>query len=102
MTGFSHSHVCSYELVKLHARNMLGDAPIPRQPHSISWVVPEQSTTKFRMEPKIQSTPTGKARDALVKILDHVLRDECSLSARIRDYRWKLIGPNLYSLQAFR
>ena len=42
--------------------------------------------------------PTGKARETLAKVLDHVLRDEDSLSALIRDYRRKLIGPNLYSL----
>jgi starvation-inducible DNA-binding protein len=41
---------------------------------------------------------TGRARDTVVKILDHVLRDECSLSATTSDYRCKVTGPNLYSL----
>lgn len=41
---------------------------------------------------------TGKARETLAKIIDHVLRDECSLSATTRDYRWNVTGPNLYSL----
>jgi starvation-inducible DNA-binding protein len=50
------------------------------------------------MQPKPQTGITGKARDTLAKVLDHVLRDECSLSATTRDYRWKVTGPNLYSL----
>jgi len=41
---------------------------------------------------------TGKARETLAKIFDHVLRNECSLSATTRDYRWNVTGPNLYSL----
>ena len=41
---------------------------------------------------------TGKARDTLARILDHLLADECSLSATTRDYRWRVTGPNLYSL----
>lgn len=41
---------------------------------------------------------TGKARDALSRIFDHVWRNECSLSAATRDYRWRITGPNLYSL----
>jgi starvation-inducible DNA-binding protein len=41
---------------------------------------------------------TGKARETLARILDHVLADECSLSATTRDYRWSVTGPNLYSL----
>lgn len=41
---------------------------------------------------------TGKARDTLARILDHLLVDECSLSATTRDYRWRVTGPNLYSL----
>lgn len=50
------------------------------------------------MQPKPQVGLSGKARETLTRILDHVLRDECSLSATTRDYRWKLTGPNLYSL----
>lgn len=52
------------------------------------------------MQPQTKPTRSvpGKARDTLVKILDHVLRDECSLSAATREYRWKVTGPNLYSL----
>jgi starvation-inducible DNA-binding protein len=38
------------------------------------------------------------ARETLAKIIDHVLRDECSLAATTRDYRWNVTGPNLYSL----
>jgi starvation-inducible DNA-binding protein len=41
---------------------------------------------------------TGKTRDTLARILDHVLKDECMLSATTRDYRWNVTGPNLYSL----
>ncbi len=41
---------------------------------------------------------TGKARATFARILDHVLRDEYQLSATMRDYRWHLTGPNLYSL----
>ena len=41
---------------------------------------------------------TGKARESLAKIFDHVLRSEGSLSATTRDYRWSVTGPNLYSL----
>ena len=50
------------------------------------------------MQPKNPTSFTGKARESLAKILDHVLRDECSLSATTRDYRWNVTGPNLYSL----
>ena len=50
------------------------------------------------MQPKPQVGITGKARDTLARILDHVLRDECSLSATTRQYRWNVTGPNLYSL----
>lgn len=50
------------------------------------------------MQPKSQVGITGKARDTLAKIIDHVLQDECSLSATTREYRWNVTGPNLYSL----
>src|SRR4051812_25365820 len=51
------------------------------------------------MEPKRQNSGiTGRARDTFAKIIDHVLRDECSLAATTRDYRWNVTGPNLYSL----
>jgi starvation-inducible DNA-binding protein len=50
------------------------------------------------MASKTENGITAKARQTLVKILDHVLRDECSLSDTIRDYRWSVTGPNLYSL----
>ncbi len=41
---------------------------------------------------------TGKARETFAMIIDHVLRDECSLSETTRAYRWNVTGPNLYSL----
>ncbi len=51
------------------------------------------------MEPKTEKSGiTGKARETLAKIIDHVLRDECLLSATTRDYRGKVTGPHLYSL----
>lgn len=50
------------------------------------------------MKSKIHTGITGKARESLAKILDHVLQDECSLLATTRDYRWNVTGPNLYSL----
>lgn len=50
------------------------------------------------MQPKTQTGITGKARETLAKILDHLLKDECSLSATTREYRWNVTGPNLYSL----
>lgn len=50
------------------------------------------------MQPKPQVGITGKARETLARILDHVWRDECSLSATTRQYRWSVTGPNLYSL----
>src|SRR4051794_25498771 len=51
------------------------------------------------MQPKTKKTGiTGKARETFAKIIDHVLRDECLLSATTRDYRGKVTGPNLYSL----
>lgn len=50
------------------------------------------------MQPKSSFGLTAKARETLTRILDHVLKDECSLSAATRDYRWNLRGPNLYSL----
>ncbi len=50
------------------------------------------------MQSPKNSSLTGKARETLAKIIDHVLRDECSLAATTRDYRWNITGPNLYSL----
>src|SRR3954469_377521 len=50
------------------------------------------------MEPTRPTGITGKARETLARILHHVLVDECSLSATTRDYRWRVTGPNLYSL----
>jgi starvation-inducible DNA-binding protein len=52
----------------------------------------------LRMQPTKTIGITGKAREAFVKMLNHVLADECSLSATTRDYRWSIRGPNLYSL----
>jgi starvation-inducible DNA-binding protein len=50
------------------------------------------------MEPTKKCGITGKARETLARVLNHVLADECSLSATTRDYRWRVTGPNLYSL----
>jgi starvation-inducible DNA-binding protein len=50
------------------------------------------------MQAKTPNGITGKARETLARILDHVLKDECLLSATTRDYRWNVTGPNLYSL----
>jgi starvation-inducible DNA-binding protein len=50
------------------------------------------------MESSGENSLTGKARDTLARILGHLLADECSLSATTRDYRWRVTGPNLYSL----
>jgi starvation-inducible DNA-binding protein len=51
------------------------------------------------MQPeKSKNGISAKARETLASIIDHVLRDECSLSATTRDYRWNVTGPNLYSL----
>jgi starvation-inducible DNA-binding protein len=50
------------------------------------------------MEPKRPTGITGKARETFARLLNHVLADECSLSATTRDYRWSVTGPNLYSL----
>jgi starvation-inducible DNA-binding protein len=50
------------------------------------------------MQPTRQNRITGKARETFAKILNHVLADECALSAVTRDYRWSISGPNLYSL----
>jgi starvation-inducible DNA-binding protein len=41
---------------------------------------------------------TGKTRETLAKILEHVVREEFSLCATTKDYRWNVTGPNLYSL----
>lgn len=50
------------------------------------------------MEPKLPVTLTGKARETFTKILDHVLQEECLLSATTRAYRWSVTGPNFHSL----
>jgi starvation-inducible DNA-binding protein len=49
-----------------------------------------QSTTQNRI--------AAQARQTLLRIIDHVLKDEGSLSALIREYRWSVTGPNRYSL----
>jgi starvation-inducible DNA-binding protein len=41
---------------------------------------------------------SGKARQTLAMILNHVLEDECKLSATTRKFRWKVTGPNFHSL----
>jgi starvation-inducible DNA-binding protein len=50
------------------------------------------------MESNTSTGIPGKARETFATILDHVLKDECSLSATTRDYRGNVTGPNLYSL----
>jgi len=50
------------------------------------------------MQSKTKPGITGKARASLVRILDHVLKEECFLLATTQDYRWNVTGPNLYSL----
>jgi starvation-inducible DNA-binding protein len=50
------------------------------------------------MQSKKDISLTGKARESLARVLDHVLQDECFLLAITRDYRWNVTGPNLYSL----
>jgi starvation-inducible DNA-binding protein len=50
------------------------------------------------MPSKTKQGITGKARASLVRILDHVLKEECFLLATTRNYRWNVTGPNLYSL----
>lgn len=50
------------------------------------------------MQSKIQNTITAKPRETLKKIIDHVVKDEGSFSALIREYRWSVTGPNHYSL----
>jgi starvation-inducible DNA-binding protein len=50
------------------------------------------------MQPKPSLSLPGKARETLTKILDHVLAEECLLSATTRDYRWNVTGPNFHSL----
>jgi starvation-inducible DNA-binding protein len=41
---------------------------------------------------------TSRTRQALASILNHVLEDECQLSATTRAFRWKVTGPNFHSL----
>lgn len=50
------------------------------------------------MQPKSSTSLTGMARETLARVLDHVLAEECSLSAATRDYRWHVSGPNFHSL----
>lgn len=50
------------------------------------------------MSSKSPTSITGKARESLARILEHVLKEECFLLARTREYRWSVTGPNLYSL----
>lgn len=50
------------------------------------------------METKSESGVTGRTRDAMARLLDHVLTEECSLSVKMREYRGNLTGPNFYSL----
>jgi starvation-inducible DNA-binding protein len=50
------------------------------------------------MQPNSQTSLGAKARETIARILDHVLEEECSLSATTRDYRGNVTGPNLYSL----
>lgn len=50
------------------------------------------------MQPKTSLTLTGKARETFAKLIDHVLKEECSLSATTREYRWTVTGPNFHSL----
>jgi starvation-inducible DNA-binding protein len=57
-----------------------------------------ESPTQHCMQAKTPNGITGKARETLARIFDHVLKDECLLSATTRDYRWNVTGPNLYSL----
>lgn len=52
----------------------------------------------FTMPSKSSVSLSGKARETLAKIIDHVLAEECSLSATTRDYRWNVTGPNFHSL----
>lgn len=50
------------------------------------------------MQSKRHNRVTEKARETLGVILEHVLRDECFLLEATHDYRWRVTGPNLYSL----
>lgn len=50
------------------------------------------------MQPKTKTGIAGKARETMALVLEHVLKDECLLSAMTRDYRWNVTGPQLYSL----
>lgn len=50
------------------------------------------------MQSKIHPGFRNKARASLVRILDHVLQEECFLLAKTQDYRGHVTGPNLYSL----
>lgn len=50
------------------------------------------------MQGKTNSGITEKARDTIARVIEHVLEEECRLSATTRDYRWSVTGPQLYSL----
>jgi DNA-binding ferritin-like protein len=39
-----------------------------------------------------------KVQETLADVIEHVLKDECSLSAITRDYRWNVTGPHVSSL----
>ena len=50
------------------------------------------------MQPKVPFSLSGKARETFAKIVEHVLEEECLLSATTRAYRWRVSGPNFHSL----
>jgi starvation-inducible DNA-binding protein len=50
------------------------------------------------MTPDSKNGLTGRTRQAIASILNHVLEDECQLSATTRACRWKVTGPNFHSL----
>jgi starvation-inducible DNA-binding protein len=54
--------------------------------------------SSLRMQSKPDVGAKGNARDSLARVLEHVLREEGVLLAATCDYRWKVTGPNLYSL----
>lgn len=66
------------------------------KPARVSPVAPRR-TSRY-MEPLRPNGITGRAREALTRILNHVLDDEWSLSAATRAYRARVSGPQLYSL----
>ena len=48
--------------------------------------------------PKNSDSLSSRTREALARILDPVLAEECSLSVTMRDYRGSVSGPNFHSL----